>query len=217
MKPIKIYIHLFEKGPWESFLEEKVSLMKTAGLWQRASEVIYCAHGNESAFKKLDGRVVLHNSVAPFNEQYTNRTIKQEVDLSTESFYLLRFHLKGINWIGHPDQQRVKEYADLLNYHNIERWQAAVEKLDQGYDLAGVNWVKNPWPHFIGNIWWASSDYIRQLPLLKAPHEVNFRQQIPGSHSWAIHDAESWIGLGAACAWDLYRNTDQIGLHPDIN
>lgn len=219
MKPIKVYIHLFEKGPWQEFLQEKIALMKQTGLWDRANEIVYCIHGTYQAFshlKETKTRLVLHKSIAPFNEQYTNRTIKQEADAFPESFYLLRFHLKGINWIDHPDGARVKEYADLLTHCNIVRWEDAVGKLDQGYDVAGVNWVKNPWPHFIGNIWWSTSNYIQRLPLLKTPDEVGFVQQIPGTHSWAIHDAESWIGVANPRAWDLHRNTDEIGLHPDI-
>ena len=181
--------------------------MKHSGLWNAADTITFCAHGNPVVFEELlledKIRVVMHpDAVKPFNEQYTNRTLKMEVDESLDSSYIFRFHSKGINWVDNIDYPRVRRYAELLKYYNINCWKQVVEKLDQGYDAAGVNWVEHPWPHFVGNIWWATSDYIKKLELMPAPHTTGFVQKIVGG-GWAIHDAESWIGTKNPNAWNI--------------
>jgi hypothetical protein len=221
MNRIKIYCHVVDQPYWKEFVSNKIEMMKSAGLWNAASEIIFCAHGSSEVFNFLKTedkvRIVMHaTSVKPFNEQYTNRTIKHEADATIDNDYILRFHLKGINWVNNADYPKVYEYANLLNYYNIVKWESVIEKLDQGYEAVGVNWVKDPWPHFVGNIWWSNSNYIKKLKLLPEPHTTGFVQQIPGNATWAVHDAESWIGTANPKAWDMYRNTDDIGFHPDI-
>jgi hypothetical protein len=152
--------------------------------------------------------------MAPFNEQYSNKTLKIHSDQDSEPSYILRYHMKGITiW------PRIDDYDELLDYHNVTNWKSVIEKLDQGYDTAGVWWVKQPRPHFVGNIWWTTSDYVKKLTLLKMPHEVGGKQQLPALPGnlnciWTIHDAEMWVGTANPKAYDLLRDTDQIADHP---
>jgi hypothetical protein len=224
MISLKLFYHIFVNPYWQDFTEEKLNRMKLAGLYESFSNIIFCIHGESQEFDLMknqhidDQRVqfIMHSdSVAPYHEQYTNRTIKKYIDNETEKSFILRTHNKGINHFNSsnwPPNEIIKEEID---HYTIDNWKISVEKLNQGYDAAGPNWVKQPWPHFKGNVWWATSDYLKTLTMLPAPHEVGFRQQIQGG-GWAIHDAESWIGTGSPKSWDLLRNTDQIGDHPDL-
>ena len=54
-------------------------------------------------------------------------------------------------------------------------------------DVAGVNWHLQPFPHFSGNMWWATARYIRTLP----------RPCHTGGSRWARYMAERWIGMNA--------------------
>lgn len=220
---LKLFYHLVPQPHWQDFFNEKLEKIISSKLWDNLNEIVLCIHRDETIFNEIklkyenDQRIkfISHtDSVSPFEEQYTNRTIKEYCE--NDNFFLLRIHNKGINHIDHPiNGNLAKEYANLLDECNIINWQNAVEKLSHGYDAAGVNWVKNPWPHFIGNVWWTTSDYVKKLPLLMMPHENNFKQQITGG-GWTIHDAESWIGTCNPSAWDLFRKTNIIGNHPDI-
>ena len=224
MTKLKLYYHMTDQPRWRELVDLKIDLMKSVGLWEAFSEINLCVHYNNAEFDQLRFdtkddpriRIIFHtDSVRTFGEQYTNRTIKQEVDACDADAYIFRMHTKGLNWINTPDWERVSAYTELLDQHNIVRWKEVVQKLDQGYDATGIYWVKNPWPHFMGNIWWATSKYIKQLKILPPPHETGFRQQILGG-GWAVHDAESWVGTGNATAWDFIRESDQIGDHPNI-
>lgn len=212
-------------GPgWREISTDKINKMINCGLWNSFSQINICTHYNEGEFdilkKELENdvrvRFIYHtDSVRPYGEQYTNRTLKLEIDQNSESSYIFRFHLKGLNHWGTINWPSNNEINQLLDRHLIERWREVVEKLDQGYDAVGTYWVKQPWPHFKGNVWWATSDYIKRLKLLKMPHENNFQQQITGG-GWLVHDAESWVGTANPKAYDMFRETDQIGDHPDL-
>lgn len=220
---IKMYFHLFPHNGWENYISRKLLKFEESGLWDRLDKIVFCTHYNESALYPIydrfynDPRVsfVYHpDAVTPFNEQYTNRTLKLQTDQDTEPSYILRYHMKGITiWPAKSD------YDELLDDYNISKWESVITKLDQGYDTAGVWWVKQPRPHYMGNIWWATSEYIRRLPLLKMPHETGGQQQLPSLPGnpnviWAIHDAEMWVGTANPKAYDLLRATDQIADHP---
>ena len=224
---LKLYWHCYAQPYVADFFNARLFMMMESGLWEQLNEIVLCTHNQEDhphtqeLKYKFAGdrrvRIVDHpDSVSPFNEQYTIRTLKQETDLDSEPSYILKIHNKGINFYNTPDWPPNKIIADEINNHVLKGWRNAVAKLDAGYEAAGTNWVKQPWPHFKGNHWWARSEFIQRVQLLPAPHEVGFRQQIPGG-GWAIHDAESWLGTGNPLAWDLSRNTDQIGDHPDIH
>ena len=223
MNPIKIYYHLTPQNYWEEFYTKKIDLMKSTGLWDAASEVIFCLHYDTASIDKIHEAVSDHKvrivynpeSIRPYGEQYTNLTIKQEADDGDDDYYIFRFHNKGINHYNTVNWADNKAIADEMNYHNINRWQECVDKLDQGYQAVGTNWVKQPWPHFKGNYWWVTADYMRTMTPLQPPHISGGIQQIKGG-GWTIHDAESWIGTGTPRAYDILRGTDQIGDHPDL-
>jgi hypothetical protein len=221
---LKLYYHMAPHQWWKVIADDKIGKMKECGLWDAFDQINICIHWDEEPFEEfkkelsLDNRVrfIYHpDSVKPCCEQYTNKTLKLEVDNDTESSYILRFHLKGITHYNTPNWPANNEINQLLDTHLIERWREVVAKLDEGYDAVGTYWVKQPWPHFKGNVWWATSDYIKRLKLLKMPHENNFQQQITGG-GWIVHDAESWVGTSNPHAYDMFRETDQIGDHPDL-
>lgn len=213
-------------GPgWREISSDKIIRMKQCGLWDRFDQINICTHYEENAFDILKNelandqrvRFIYHNdSVRPYGEQYTNRTMKHEIDNDPNTSYIFRFHLKGHNHWNTPNWPANNEINKLLDYNLIDRWQEVVAKLDHGYEAVGTYWVKQPWPHFKANVWWANSKLIKRLKLLKMPHENNFQQQITGG-GWTVHDAEAWIGTASPKAYDMFRETDEIGDHPDLN
>lgn len=224
MKQLKLYYHLVAQQYCFDFFNQNKNLMQETGLWDAFNTINLCLHYDDSFFNSLrkeletDYRVkfIFLESHRPFGEQYTNIFLKQQTDTELQEHFILRFHSKGINHYLHPTEWPPnKKITDELNYQNINRWQECVDKLHQGYDAVGAHWVKQPWPHFKGNIWWASSNYIKRLNALKPPHVVGFQQQIRGG-GWTVHDAESWVGTANPKAWDILRNTDEIGDHPDL-
>lgn len=221
---LKLYYHMTPGNGWRDIAEDKLEKMVSSGLWSEWKSINFCIHYNESAFDSFrtkwgdDHRVkfIYHSdSVRPFGEQYSNKTLKLDTDSSNEKSIIFRFHLKGLNHYKTATWPANAAINELIDKNLILRWREVLDKFNQGYEAVGTYWVKQPWPHFKGNVWWATSDYIKRLPLLKMPHENNFQQQITGG-GWLVHDAESWVGVSNPKAYDMYRETDQIGDHPDL-
>ena len=221
MKNIKIYYHITNQPGANKLTTDRLELMKSTGLWDAASEIILCTHYDSQSYGWLteyiagDSKVrqKFHDdSVVGFGEQYTNRTLKTETDTDSTDSYILRIHNKGCNWVSSSIWEKVKKYSDLLDHHNIVRWKECIRKLEEGYDTVGIMYLYQPVIHYSGNIWWASSQYIKKLPLLKPPHETGFAKVIPAPpppfHTTPAHDAEFWIGVATPNGWDLYRDSN---------
>lgn len=76
----------------------------------------------------------------------------------------------------------------LMQYHVIENHSACISSLRM-FDVCGVNWKEDPWPHFSGNFWWARSEYVASLRA--------FGDLPPPVRGWDLrHQCERWIGSG---------------------
>lgn len=201
MKPIKVYYHIADLFGWQELVDEKIELMKRSGLWKNASEIHLLLHYERKSFESWAQQfndeekvkvTYFDGSCHPLGESYSNRHIWKDCWNTKEEFFLLRFHTKGLYQRTFSHWPVAIKWNEYFDYFNIEKWQDCVNALDQGYDVAGVNW--HPPSHFSGNIWWAKSHYVRSLPLLTAPHLINNIKQINFSFS-NRHDAELWIGL----------------------
>lgn len=82
----------------------------------------------------------------------------------------------------------------LMTDRVIRDWRYLRLKLDEGYDVAGNCWrlgpgmlTASPIPHFSGNFWMATCEYLRTLPPVR---NIN------------AYDAEKWLGLNDPRAFD---------------
>lgn len=105
----------------------------------------------------------------------------------------LYIHTKGVTHSYY--QCAIHDWRKFMAYFLIERWRDCVQKLDEGYDTVGCNWVEKAsednanflWitraaylKYYSGNFFWATTDYLGQLrPLPVIQHR--------GA-------AEAWIG-----------------------
>ena len=77
--------------------------------------------------------------------------------------FVLYFHTKGIT----HNNQAVTDWRRYMEYFVLDKWRDCIAKLKEGYDCCGVLWNTDTpigiWPHFSGNFWWATTDYINTL------------------------------------------------------
>lgn len=106
-------------------------------------------------------------------ENVTSRMIYADAKKSTEDYYILYFHTKGItstlrhykNDPNEIDMFRTYHYwRHYLNYGVLENWRSCIEALDNGYDCASVNLQSYPNIHYSGNFWWSKASHIVSLP-----------------------------------------------------
>jgi hypothetical protein len=65
--------------------------------------------------------------------------------------------------VSHPPTPYLEDRMEYLLYFNIELYASAIEHLKQ-HDTYGVDFSNIPTPHYSGNFWWATSNYLKTLP-----------------------------------------------------
>jgi hypothetical protein len=207
---IWIYYHIAQFPGWETLVDEKIALMKSHGLWQKADRIVLQMHYEPDAALRwmlqrqdicqdprvevlrhveMFGIIGIYPTQRPLGEVYSIKELSDHSAKSVDNTAVFRYHTKGITHWDKPTWPTAARWNKYLDYWNIEKWTLCYEALASGYDTVGANWHHDHWS---GNIWWASTDWINQIPPLRWPHEVNFERQLQG---WsARHDAEHWIG-----------------------
>lgn len=219
----KLYLHVPELRGWETMLVEVLEKMDASGLVDALDEINLCINGVKSTmeiplFPLLRAsnkfKLVHVNGNAAKWEWPTIDRLKHDADADTgdNPYYVCYAHLKGLS---RPDLSDAKavDWRNYLTYWSLERWQDSIEKLDEGYELVGVNWMDNPWPHLSGNFWWATSNYIRRLDKLQDPSKI-----VPGQISQLLkpdivldpgnvrYESEAWIGQGQPKVYELHSS-----------
>lgn len=116
------------------------------------------------------------------------------MDLSEEAA-LLYCHTKGA---ANPAMIQNRWRVSMLNAV-VYDWTHCVDGLiDQGLSTMGCFYRPNPWYHYSGNYWWATTEHLRKLP------PFNYESR------W---EAEAWIGKAPGLYGDIgpgHPATDRI-------
>jgi hypothetical protein len=115
-----------------------------------------------------------------YTENHTKRRIwndSQRRFISNEKAIIGYVHTKGVTAVdrhlkssgGIDTFVNYYLWRQFLNWGVIEQWRHCLHHLtfdtNPGfkYDVSGVNYFDKPCPHFSGNFWWSTSDYIAGL------------------------------------------------------
>lgn len=212
---LKVFIHFVDLPGSYYIAREIIDLIIESGLDAAAEVNIFCNY-NENSFQWLKDIAPQYgfNLLFPRNQQQdfeipTLIELKQSCDNSEEEFYVLYLHHKGVTNAGNSC---VDDWRHLMSHFCITEWRSCVNKLESGSDTVGVNWRQDPYPHYSGNFWWAKSSYIKTLPELVMPAQVQYKSQIniklPPHYPYAYRfDAEFWIGTKSANAYNMHEST----------
>lgn len=150
-------------------------------------------------------RLVSQDALPNEYEIPTLRSLKNFCDNDTANSVVLYLHHKGVT---RPTDPCVTDWRALMLHFNVENWQQCVDKLTEGYDTVGVNWMsESEYPHYSGNFWWATSEYIKQLPVLSMPRDNDFRSQLNVNSADHRLDSEFWIGGSNPHAYSFHNST----------
>lgn len=220
---IKIFYHVNELPHWREVFDSQWRKMKASGLVDAASEINLCINGRTQTFYPLVQelntpalRLISVHSGAELCEYPTLSYLKVRADMLkvSEPYAAFYMHHKGITRFGSPC---IDQWRDFLDWAAIERWEECYAKLKH-YDVVGPNWETIPWPHFSGNMWWATSDYLARLPKLLHPmeaiehHTANKRYQFTNEGHWRF-DHEAWIGSANPNYFEIAKSFDEGGKH----
>ena len=110
-------------------------------------------------------------------------TINKMVQFSKENpnDIILYLHTKGVSYS--DDYTEENDWIDMMLYFLLE-----VDNLEN-YDCMGCNYNTLPFPHFSGNFWWATTNYLKTLPMIS---EINVDKN---SAEWWLHQNKPNYGI----------------------
>lgn len=213
---LKLYSHMNDSLAGMEITKQQLEKIKQSGLIDSA-EIFYFTNFNPDNYSWLKEDLKDYTNINYMDisadprewEISTLSTIKSHCDELDEEYYIGYIHHKGVTHFGRPSEKYVTEWREMLEYFVIEKWKEAVQLLGE-YEIAGVNWKEEPWPHFSGNFWWARSSYIKRLPKIRRPKELGvYGKSQFGTYTkgWEYqYDAEVWSGMGSPKLYNLHTS-----------
>lgn len=166
VEDVSIFYHVHALNDWASRFEDMFFKIKSGGLLGRVSNIFVHFDGSVDDlvfFDRFEKVVVTHYSSEFVSEACTLNALRDYV--SKKDGFVLYLHSKGVSWSGSSREAFVNDWVDFMSFFCVENWSLALSKLNEGFDLAGVNFQAGPnvLRHFSGNFWWARNDYVRKL------------------------------------------------------
>ena len=180
---------------------EQLGALVSNGLYDKLKHFHIGFNGSLSICSVPDKAVACSNK----NQQEETETLRALRDWckSNPDAYVLYFHTKGSS----RKTQYTEDWRKCMQYFNITNWRECYEALQDGYDLAGINWQRTTsmgyHPHFSGGFFWAKASYINTLT--DEALESGFR-----------YDREFWVGTGDATVknmWETFYNNPKVAHH----
>ena len=211
---LAIFYHMVDFHGGRPIIESQINTLIESGIMESSELFFYCNY-NIANYDWLKERLKDYKNISYIDQHIeprdweipTLKSLKDYCDNVTEETYVLYIHHKGITHIGNS---AVDDWRDLMMYFNVTKWQDCVDKLDQGYDTAGVLWRDDyQYIHYSGNFWWATSSYIKKQPAFCMPAENNYLGQFGFGTPGHPHkmDCEFWIGIGKPKAYCFQKFT----------
>jgi len=185
MKKLYVFWHQFLINDWRRIVEFQFSKLVTSGLYANCEKItcgVVCGPENVEKHKILISNLMYINDADPkkieFHYTHENAfeyiTLKMLQDFSKNNdAYVLYFHTKGVSC---PDKfGRLKVKKEKKRTHmediNIIKWRECIAKLNEGNMCCGTNKRRK---FFVGNFWWAKTEYINTLPEL---HKITLKRK----------------------------------------
>lgn len=162
---IRGVIHVCQKGDWKRSLGMIVDALQSNGLDKITEDITACVVSDT----EMDTSVMIPNATYRFMgpthlyERPALLHLRRLAAEDTEEVYYWYVHTKGLRWFGTSTESNVVDWIRMMLYWNLQRWEIAVQKLQEGYSSCGCNLYMHV-PFYAGNFWWATSDCLRKLP-----------------------------------------------------
>lgn len=163
---IYIYIHICCVNNWGDILGELLYKIRDSGLYLHVEKIRTCILGDPTSHlhllkndPKID--IIDTNPNIDLYEPFTLNHLHQDAKNSSDSFYALYLHTKGVRHAG--TNPNVIDWVNYLCHFNIYHYKLCIDVLNAHFSTVGVNLNTSPCLHYSGNFWWANSDYLKTL------------------------------------------------------
>lgn len=202
------FFHVATIGKYQEVYNELIQTIVSSGLYNYLDHLFVGIVGDKPVDGLgLDKLQILYQGENLDNYEFLTLRKLQILAYSCTNHRILYIHTKGLTTAGYSEA--ISDWRRYMAYFVIERYKDCLGFLEN-YDVCGVDWRTNPAPHFSGNFWWATSEYIRRLPSIEDISQVGAKQVISTS---LRHNAEMWIGMSDTvnakslydCGVDVYE------------
>lgn len=194
--PLYAYIHCEVREGSEEILREQILRIKKSALYPKLEALIIGMAGEGTPINEDVTHTIYTNDV-----QNATITLEALVDQAKlEDCYLLYMNT-GSDLRNARDIVRREHWRRTMEWFLVNRHRHCLQELET-HDLVGILWDKVA-KSFVGNFWWARSDYINRLPDL-VQWSLNNYTQTPLRK---VH--EMWVGSGSprvSCLYPLTRD-----------
>ena len=168
--PVKkyVYIHVAALNNWLEVFTDIITKLITHGVYNEVNEIRVGYLGDSGQLKQLQeyisdkSKIMIAKTCTDLSlyERHTLNLLHDDCTNQREDFYVLYLHTKGVK----AANPYIKDWIELFHYFLIEKHQHCIQALsEQNCSVVGCNMAHWPSLHFSGNLWWASSRYIRTL------------------------------------------------------
>lgn len=164
---IKGFWHIWAVNHWYSIIQDQVRILLTSGLYDACEEIRIGFIGtpeNKELFEKYFLSVYPKLKLMYFSEnplEYEFPTLRL-IEKDTSSYIGFYFHTKGVT---RPFETVIQHWRSYLNETVLARWMYHRDRIEKGYDVSSVNYLRAP-NHFSGNFFWFNREYIDRCPKL---------------------------------------------------
>lgn len=185
---LAVFYHLYQYGDWQNLLAEQSQLLIDSGL-VKACEFIHVGVSGNDVPGSFDKFKFVKNE-EPWTEETPTLTALKNFCTQNDNYSVLYMHTKGVT----QPMQSTYDWRKIMEYFCIEKWQDAVQKLEE-HDAVGCLYMDHCYygffPHFSGNFWWANASYVNRL-----------------NHSYLTdgirQNREFWIGTGDGSLYSFH-------------
>lgn len=175
---VHVYYHIYAIEGVESIIDEQINLIqKNFDFPYQLNIGISIANGDISSKPILD-KLYAYNKPnykvrdirCNANEFVTIDLIESDVNNYNNSDYIFYLHTKGASKINWPNYKLLVDWRHVMNYFNIEKVKNVFKIFEKNnYNTYGINYItSNNQPHYSGNFWWATGEYIKTINFTKS-------------------------------------------------
>lgn len=185
--PIFGFFHLALAPGWQAIVEELLADLRESGLLSRCERLFFGVLGPDMEaleFEEPNVEIAFRSSDFELFEFATLERVHQHSQTNEGHYFYI--HSKGV--FSRHQHPTVDDWRRYMAHFVVCQHESCTTYLRRGFDVAGVNWQATPYPHFSGNFWWATAEYLRTLP---APMTLRIGPD-------ARCGAERWLGQNDA-------------------
>lgn len=170
---IVIFYHVAPIGiHWRKIVDEQISTIIESGLYDLTTKIYYGCNGAlcddilSDYFKKYDKFEPLSQAIMPYAQTYENLTVNAMINKAKtfdDDTYCLYIHSKGVSNMSSTQHG----WRQFMMKWLVAKHKMCIDLLNRGFHTIGTLFIGYDTPHYSGNFFWASSEYLKKVPLIE--------------------------------------------------